>query len=86
MLYHDAFDPSLSLTARYQEFPFFEAIRAEDGLKKFFGEVAKRAQLEADNSRSATPRALRCIHADGSKRGRFRAIAHRRRAHDQNSD
>ena len=25
MLYHDAFDPSLSLTARYQEFPFFEA-------------------------------------------------------------
>ena len=25
MLYHDAFDPSLSLTARYQEFPYFEA-------------------------------------------------------------
>jgi hypothetical protein len=48
MLYHDAFDPSLSLTARYQEFPYFEAIGVEDGLKKFFGEVAKRAQLDAD--------------------------------------
>ncbi len=47
MLYHDAFDPSLSLTSRYQEFPFFEPIRAEDGLKSFFAEVAKRAQLDA---------------------------------------
>ena len=37
-----------SLTARYQEFPYFEAIGAEDGLKRVFGEVAKRAQLETD--------------------------------------
>jgi len=48
MLYHDAFDPSLSLTARYQEFPYFEPIRVENGVKTFFAEVAKRAQLEAD--------------------------------------
>jgi hypothetical protein len=48
MLYHNAFDPILSLTARYQEFPYFEAIRAEDGLKKLFGEIAKLAHLEAD--------------------------------------
>jgi hypothetical protein len=47
MLYHDAFDPSLSLTSRYQEFPFFEPIRAEDGLKVFFADVAKRAQLDS---------------------------------------
>ena len=48
MLYNDAFDASLSLTARYQEFPYFEAIGPEDGLKKFFSEVAKRAQLDTD--------------------------------------
>jgi ATP-dependent helicase YprA (DUF1998 family) len=47
MLYHDAFDPSLPLTARYQEFPFFEPLRADDGLKTFFADVAKRAQLDA---------------------------------------
>jgi hypothetical protein len=47
MLYHDAFDPSLTLTARYQEFPFFEPVRADDGLKTFFADVAKRAQLDA---------------------------------------
>ncbi len=46
MLYHDAFDPNLTLTARTQEFPFFEPIRAEDGLKTFFRDVAKRAKLD----------------------------------------
>ena len=48
MLDNSAFDPSLSLTARQQEFPFFEAIRAEDGLKGFFDDVRKRASLGAD--------------------------------------
>jgi hypothetical protein len=46
MLYHDAFDPNLTLTSRYQEFPFFEPIRPEDGLKTFFADVAKRGQLD----------------------------------------
>jgi len=46
MLYHDAFDPNLTLTTRYQEFPFFEPVRAEDGLKTFFADVTKRAQLD----------------------------------------
>jgi len=46
MLYHDAFDPNLTLTGRSQEFPFFEPIRGEDGLKNFFADIAKRAQLD----------------------------------------
>ncbi len=48
MLDKEAFDPSLSLTARQQEFPFFEAIRAEDGLKRFFATLAAKASLDAD--------------------------------------
>ena len=53
MLGSSAFDPSLSLTARQQEFPFFEAIRAEDGLKRFFEDVRKRAALECGCDRAS---------------------------------
>ncbi len=48
MLDKNAFDPSLSLTARQQEFPFFEAIRGEDGLKTFFANLKSRASLDSD--------------------------------------
>lgn len=48
MLDKEAFDPSLTLTARQQEFPFFEPIRAEDGLKKFFADLGRRANLDSD--------------------------------------
>jgi len=48
MLDKEAFDPSLTLTARQQEFPFFEPIRAEDGLKKFFADLGRRASLDSD--------------------------------------
>jgi hypothetical protein len=48
MLDKEAFDPSLTLTARQQEFPFFEPIRAEDGLKTFFADLERRAGLDSD--------------------------------------
>ena len=46
MLYNNAFDPSLSLVLRHQEFPFFDPVRPEDGLRRFFTDVARRAKLD----------------------------------------
>lgn len=48
MLDKSAFDPGLSLNLRELEFPFFEPIRAEDGLKRFFEGVRARTGLDAD--------------------------------------
>ena len=51
MLDNSAFDPGLSLNSRELEFPFFEPIRAEDGLKRFFEDVRTRAGIDADGVR-----------------------------------
>ncbi|MBS1853929.1 MAG: DEAD/DEAH box helicase [Acidobacteria bacterium] len=48
MLDHSAFDPALSLNQRELEFPYFEAVRAEDGLKKFFEDLKTRSGLDAE--------------------------------------
>lgn len=48
MLTRSAFDPSLSLEARQDEFPYFSPIRAADGLKRFFDGARTRAGLDAD--------------------------------------
>jgi len=48
MLDNSAFDPGLSLNLRELEFPFFEPVRAEDGLKRFFEDVRHRTGLDAD--------------------------------------
>jgi ATP-dependent helicase YprA (DUF1998 family) len=48
MLDNNAFDQNLPLVAREQEFPFFDAVRAEDGMKKFFENVRVRASLDSD--------------------------------------
>ena len=48
MLTRGAFDPALGRDARQDEFAYFEAIRIDDGLKRFFGELRARAGLEAE--------------------------------------
>lgn len=49
MLSRNAFDPSLSLDARQDEFPYFSQIRASDGLNRFFNDIRVRAGLDGDS-------------------------------------
>jgi hypothetical protein len=51
MLDNSAFDPALSLNLRELEFPFFEPVRADDGLKHFFEDVRTRARLDSEGVR-----------------------------------
>ncbi len=46
MLDSNAFDPGLSLNSRELEFPYFEPVRAEDGLKRFFEDLKTRSGLD----------------------------------------
>lgn len=48
MLAKGAFDPELGLDDREDEFPYFEAIRADDGLKGFFKQMCAVSGLDAD--------------------------------------
>jgi hypothetical protein len=48
MLENGAFDPGLSLNSRELEFPFFEAVRVEDGLKRFFETVRKLSGIDSE--------------------------------------
>jgi hypothetical protein len=52
MLDNNAFDPGLSLNSRELEFPFFEAVRAEDGLKTFFEGVRVRTGVDSADIKS----------------------------------
>jgi ATP-dependent helicase YprA (DUF1998 family) len=48
MLSKSAFDPALSKDAREDEFAYFEPVRSDEGLKKFFDEVMSRGGLDSD--------------------------------------
>jgi ATP-dependent helicase YprA (DUF1998 family) len=48
MLEKGAFDPALPLDSRLDEYQWFEAIRAEDGLREFFEDLRARSGLGAD--------------------------------------
>jgi len=52
MLGSNAFDPGLSLNSRELEFPYFEPVRAEDGLKRFFEDLRTRAGLDSGGIKS----------------------------------
>ena len=48
MLRRGAFDPALTLDQRRDEFSYFEPIRKQDGLKRFFEDIRRRSGLDAD--------------------------------------
>ena len=48
MLSKSAFDPGLTHDARQDEFVYFEPVRAQDGLKRFFDDVKARTGLDSD--------------------------------------
>jgi ATP-dependent helicase YprA (DUF1998 family) len=49
MLGRFAFDPAIGKDARYDEFPYFDEIRASDGLKKFFDRLCERTRLSSSD-------------------------------------
>ena len=52
MLDANAFDPGLSLNSRELDFPYFEQVRADDGLKRFFEDLKTRAGLDTSGIKS----------------------------------